>query len=195
LLEFPYSRIDAALTSAYGVGHRDLGAFRARLTFWQKLGVLGVSPGKGKPVRYGPDQLHRLVFAIEIAECGATPTMVAGTIEDLWDKRIRGGFERAAEADRMNRPSPRDIALLLSNISLMIGGWNSTAKALPNVNFCELGRLPDTMALVMKDDHPGRSPRALVVNLTERLRRVHNALALANVDDQREPVSSPQPKR
>jgi hypothetical protein len=176
MVDYPYNRVEAALVSAYRVDKHDLGAFRARLTFWQKLGALGVSPGKGKRVRYEPDQIHRLVFAIEIAESGATPGMVAGTIADLWERRIRRHFERA-EAAAMAGPSPRDIALILGNISLMTGAWGSTAKALPNVNACELARLPDTLALLMNDTDPRRSPRGLVINLSERLRRIHAALA------------------
>jgi hypothetical protein len=177
LFEAPYARVEAALVSTYGVRERDLGAFRARLTFWQKGGVLGISPGKGKALSYTPDLIHRLIFSIELAECGATPAMVVGTVTDLWEKRIRHVFERAEDA-AMAPPSPRDIALILGNISLMIGAWDSTAKALPNVNACELVRLPDTMALLMNDSDPRRSPRGLVVNLSERLRRFHAALAI-----------------
>ena len=167
-LDLPYSSIEAALVSAYGVNQRDLGAFRARLTFWQKLGALGVKPGKGKPIKYGGDELHRLIFCLELAECGATPQMVVGTIADLWEKRIRRHFERAEAA---------------------------TAKALPNVNACELARLPDNISLVMNDSDLRRPPRVLVINLSERLRRVHAALAGAWESEQPTTAAHTKAKR
>jgi hypothetical protein len=186
-VDLPYSRIEAAFVSAFNVKERDVGRFRARVTFWQKGGALGVKPGKGKPIDYGPDQLHRLIFALELAECGATPAIVKRTIADLWEKRIRRHFERAeasvrttladAAFEASTGTKPRDIALLVGYQSLMIGAWDSTAKALPNVNACELAKLADTMSLVMNDTDLRRPPRVLVINLSERLRRVHAALA------------------
>jgi hypothetical protein len=46
---------------------RSQGAFRGRLTALQKGGLLGAEnqPGRGHALRYGPDQLHRFVFACE----------------------------------------------------------------------------------------------------------------------------------
>jgi hypothetical protein len=184
LVDFPYARVEAALTTAYGVRARDLGAFRARLTFWQKGRVLGISPGKGKALRYTPDLMNRLIFSIELAECGATPAMVVGTVTDLWEKRIRRVFERAEDAATGLIPSPNDIIVELGNISLMIGGWDSTAKALPNVNYCELCKLPDHMAMWMNDSDARRAPRVVVINLSERLRRFHAALTATPESEQ-----------
>jgi hypothetical protein len=194
VFETSYSRLVAAFVTAYGVRDRDLGAFRARLTFWQKGGVLGVSPGKGKALRYTPDLIHRLIFSIELAECGASPAAVVGTVADLWEKRIQRGFE-LAEAAAMNPPSPDDIAFELGNVSLMIGAWASTAKALPNINWCKLAKLPDHLALWMNDSNPSRAPRVVVVNLSERLRRVHVALAAAAESDQPQAAQTKAKKR
>jgi hypothetical protein len=184
LFDVPYARVEAALATAYGVRERDLGAFRARLTFWQKGGVLGVAPGKGKAIRYGPDLIHRLIFSIELAECGATPAVVVGTVTDLWERRIRGIFARAAKTVPAP-PGPGDVVMLLAGTSLMLGGWISVADALPNVNGFELRRLPDNMALLMAyQDGDPLVPRALVFNLSERLRRFHAALAATPETDQ-----------
>jgi len=192
LFEVTYTRVEAALVNAYGVRKRDLGAFRARLTFWQKGGVLGVSPGKGRALHYTPDLVHRLIFSIELAECGASPAMVVSTIQDFWDKRIRRVFERAELAAR-NPSGPRDIVFELGNISLMIGSWASTAKALPNINCCKLSKLADHMALWMNDSDPSRAPRVVVVNLSERLRRVHAGLA-ATPESDRSHAAQPKQK-
>jgi hypothetical protein len=79
--------------------------------------------------------------------------------------------------------------------SLMIGGWDSTAKALPNVNACELARLPDNISLVMNDSALRRPPRVLVINLSERLRRVHAALADAWESEQPTTAAHTKAKR
>jgi len=63
--------------------------------------------------------------------------------------------------------------------------------AVPNVNSCPLSKLPDHMAMWMSmrpDDPSGLPPRALVTNLSMRLRAFHAALVIAH--DLREPVSA-----
>jgi hypothetical protein len=174
VFETSYSVIDGALIRTYEVQERHLGRFRARITFLQKGGLLGVSPGKGKALRYTPDLIHRLIFATELAEFGVMPQAVLETIADLWDSRIRSIFQRAEKAAG-GQPGPDDVVLLLGGISLTVGGWTSTAKALPNVNSFPLHRLAANLDLLMRYDDP--PPRALVVNLSARLRRFHDALA------------------
>jgi hypothetical protein len=149
----------------------------ARLTFLQKGGVLGVSPGKGRALAYTPDLIHRLIFSVELAEIGVTPAATLGTIEDLWEKRVRPPFTRAEKA-AMAAPGPEDIILQLGGVSLMVGGWTSVAMAVPNVNACELRKLPDNMLTWMRTENdPPWVPRVLVINLSDRLRRFHAALA------------------
>jgi hypothetical protein len=172
----PYSHVDTALVRTYGVQERDLGRFRARITFLQKGGLLGVSPGKGKALRYTPDLIHRLIFATELAEFGATPAETLGTVADLWDSRIRRIFERA-ETAAMAPPGRNDIAMMLGGISLTVGAWTSTAKALPNVNGFPLHRLAGSVDLLMRYEDP--PPRCVIVNLSARLRRFHSELAAA----------------
>jgi hypothetical protein len=179
---FEYNSVEAALVQTYGVRDRDLGRFRARLTFLQKGGLLGVSPGKGKALRYTPDLIHRMLFAVELAEVGATPGETLGTVADLWESRIRRIFERAEKA-AMVPSGPDDIVMMLGGISLTVGGWTSTAKALPNVNGFPLHRLAGNIDLLMRYSDP--PPRALVVNLSERLRTFHAALLRPYMDELR----------
>jgi hypothetical protein len=174
VFEASYSDVEPALVRTYGVQERDLGRFRARITFLQKGGLLGVSPGKGKALRYTPDLIHRLIFATELAEFGVMPQAVLETVADLWDSRIRSIFQRAEKTAR-GPAGPDDRVLLLGGISLTVGGWTSTAKALPNVNDFPLHRLAANLDLLMRYDDP--PPRAMVVNLSARLRSFHNALA------------------
>jgi hypothetical protein len=180
VLEASYSRVEGALVWTYGVHKRDFGRFRARITFLQKGGVLGVSPGKGNALSYTPDLLHRLIFSMELAEVGVTPAATLGTVADLWERKIRGIFRRAEKA-AMVPSGPNDEIMMLGGISLMVGAWTSTAKALPNVNGFPLHKLAANIDLLMRYSDP--APRALVVNLSERLRTFHAALAATAESD------------
>ncbi len=186
MFEASKSQVDAALVQTYAVPARDLGRFSARITFLQKGGLLGISPGKGRALNYTPDLMHRLLFAAELNEFGVTPQAVLETVSDLWGRRIRSIFENAEKAAR-NPAGPGDIVLLLGGNSLMVGGWQSTAKALPNVQGFSLHKLGEKMNLLLQYDDP--PPRAMTVNLSARLRTFHGALAKTNMDEPRtEPV-------
>jgi len=184
-----YARVETALVATYRVRERDRRAFRARLTFWQRNGVLGVSPGKGTALTYTPDLMYRLLFGIEIAECGASPAMVVGTITDLWEKKIRRGFDEAEQARRASPESVSqdDIIVELGRISMMIGGWRSIADAVPNVNFTSLRKVAYHAVMWMDEPNPDEPPRTITFNLTERLRRFHHALAATS--------EHPQPRK
>jgi hypothetical protein len=191
LSEVPYAHVEAALVSAYGIRRRDLAAFRAKLRLWQKMGVLGVSPGKGKALSYTPDLIHRVIFSIELAENGVTPAVVVGTVRDLWEKRIRSIFEKA-ETAAMAAPGPKDFCMMTGGHSLMIGGWTSVEAALPNVQGFELRQLDAKIDLLIRmEAGDPLVPRAFVVNLSDRLRRFHAALAAAAEPKQ---PQVPQPK-
>lgn len=177
MFEIPYNRTEVALVATYGVRKADLPRFRARVTFLQKGGLLGVRPGKGKALNYTPDLLHRLVFAMELSEVGVTPAVTLTTVADLWEKSIRKHFEDAEKTIKAP-PGPRDIVLAMSGVSLMVGGWTSTAKAIPNVNGFALQRLADKMDLVLRYTNP--APRAVIINLSQRLREFHDALAASS---------------
>jgi hypothetical protein len=180
MFEASYSSVEAALVQSNGVRERDLGRFRARLTFLQRGGLLGVAPGKGKALRYTADLIHRLIFATELAAFGVMPQAILETVADLWESRIRRIFERAENAATAP-PGPNDIVMMLGGISLTVGGWTSTAKALPNVNGFPLHRLAGNLDLLLRYSDP--APRAVVVNLSERLRAFHAAFAKSYLDD------------
>ena len=186
---FPYRPVENALIRTYRVRKGDIGRFRARLTFLQKGGLLGLSPGKGKALRYTPQLIHRMLFAVELAELGATPAQTLNTVSDLWESRIAKFFEDALKGVK-KPPGDDDIIMALGSTSLMVGGWMSTAKALPNVNAFPLRRLDANLKLLMGYDDP--PPRAIVVNLTARLRAFHTALEAENF---REPVALEHPAR
>jgi hypothetical protein len=188
MFETNYSVVEAALVRAYRVPRNALGAFRGRLGHLQRHGLFGARhmPGKGKAISYGPDQFHRLVFACECFEFGLSRAVVLGLIETQWERRLRKIFQDAERAvmiepGQNGENTGSDIIMHIGGVHLMTDTWSD---AVPNANSCELRRLSDHMAAWMRmtpGDPAGLPPRALVVNLSMRLRAFHAALADANL--------------
>jgi hypothetical protein len=173
--------VERALQRTYNVPDKALPAFRGRLGALQKQELFGRRnmPGKGVALRYGPDQFHRLVFACELFEFGIYPRVVLDLVEARWDRRIAAIF-RQAENAAMRDPSDDDIVLHMGGVHLMIDALMDTV---PNVNSYLLRKLPDHMHMWMTmgpDDPAGLPPRALVVNLSARLRAFHRWLAASD---------------
>jgi hypothetical protein len=178
-----FGAVEAALMQAYRIPAKAEGAFRGRLGALQKQGLFGVrnQPGKGVALRYGPDQFHRLVFACEMFEFGVAPSVVLSLVKSLWERRLRRIFSAAETAVMkcQDAAGPDDIILHLGGAHLMVDGFSD---AVPNVNSCTLSKLPDHMAMWMSmrpDDPSGLPPRALVTNLSMRLRAFHTALGVS----------------
>jgi hypothetical protein len=182
MFDVGFGAVEGALAWTYTVPTKAVGAFRGRLANLQKQGLLGPRnmPGKGVVLRYGPDQVHRLVFACEALEFGIAPSVILALVRERWESRLREIFKDAEKAAERN-PGPDDIILHMGGVRLMTDGWSD---AVPNVNRCRLGKLPDYIDQWMRmgpDDPAGLPPRALVVNLSGRLRAFHRALAASHM--------------
>jgi hypothetical protein len=186
-----FGTVEAALVQTYRIPAKAAKAFRSRLGALQKRGLFGARnmPGKGVALGYGPDQFHRLVFACEMLEFGVAPSVVLSLVESLWERRLRKIFSTAEDAVvRHEDAGPDDVILHMGGVHLMVDGFSD---AVPNVNSCLLSELPGNVAMWMSmrpDDPSGLPPRALITNLSMRLRAFHTALAAAH--DLREPVSA-----
>jgi hypothetical protein len=188
-----YSTVEAALVATYEIPRRERAAFRGRLGHLQRQGLFGARhmPGRGNAIDYGPDQFWRFVFACECFEFGLSRAMVLALVKSLWERRLRKIFqdaERAAETKPGANGENTDgyIILHMGGVRLMADAW---LDATPNDNSCELRQLPDNVAMWMRmtpDDPAGLPPRALIVNLSMRLRAFHAALVAAH--DLSEPV-------
>ncbi len=171
-----YRHVEAALVQTYRVPAHAVGAFRGRLGNLQKLGLFGPKnmPGRGAALVYGPDQLHRLVFACELFEFGIfSPATVMNLVQALWASRLKKIFDKAEDAAfRRDGPGPDDIVMHMGGVHLMTSSWSD---AIPNVNACVLSKLPGYVDAWMRMD---RLPaRALIMNLSSRLRQFHITLA------------------
>jgi hypothetical protein len=197
MFECGYGAVEAALVQAYRIPAKAQGAFRSRLGALQKQGLFGArnQPGKGTALRYGPDQFWRLVLVCELFEFGVAPSVVISLVKSLWERRLRNIFKDAEDAVvRHEDAGPDDVILHMGGAHLMLDGWSDTV---PNVNSCPLSKLPDHMAMWMSmrpDDPSGLPPRALVTNLSMRLRAFHTALGPAYMDELRAERTGKQTK-
>jgi hypothetical protein len=197
-LVFSYGVVERALATSYGIPEaaREAG-FRSMLNNLQKLGVLGEAArvGRGAPLVYTPIELHRLVVAIELCELGVPPATAAALISNYWDSKLAAicsDAERNNPAVRGGEPidPANDTVLYLGGISLRTGSLKGArSPGIPNINRCKLRDLPNHMAQWIKmspdDNRADLPPRALVVNLSARLRAFHAALAPSYMDELR----------
>jgi hypothetical protein len=186
-VEISYGVLEKALAVACDIPEATRsGSFRSALANLQKLGALGEAArvGRGSPLRYGPDEMHRLVFAVELVELGIPPATAVALIEAFWVSKIRAIFTAAERTARRGEPGDDDVVVYLSGVSLRTGAWSSSKggafPGVPNINRCNLGDLPKHMHQVMLDDTESLPPRAIVVNLSNRLRTIHRAIAMAH---------------
>lgn len=176
MFETSYGHVEAALVQVYGIPDKAVGAFRGRIGNLQKLGLFGAKnmPGRGAALRYGPDQFHRLIFACELFEFGVGPTIVLVLVKAQWESRLDQIFKKAEHAAERDS-GPDDIIMHMGGVRLMTDAWSN---AIPNVNSCPLRKLPNYMGVWMRMGGRDRLPaRALVLNLSSRLRQFHTALA------------------
>jgi hypothetical protein len=182
-----FGAVERALARAHKIPPKALPAFRARLGALQKAGVLGAKnmPGKGQALHYGPDEFHRLIFACEMLELGLAPSVIIGLVKSMWTRRLRKIFETAAAALVHHDAGPDDVIMHFGGVHLL---GDALADAVPAVNACSLRDLPGNISMwmtMMPDDPAGLPPRAIVINLSMRLRAFHRALAASYLDDLR----------
>jgi hypothetical protein len=164
--------VEAALAELHGIAPDDVPALRSRFGVFQRGGLLGKPPGRGVRVQYFPDELHRVVFAFEMAQLNISPTTVLWLVREFWDKRLRDIFIKAERANVHQAP---DVVLFFSGLTAMDG----PEQAVPNVNHTTIDKLAETLSLAVRGSNEFRDlpARAVVVNLSAQLRRFHAALS------------------
>jgi hypothetical protein len=190
MFEISYGAVEQALAVAHNVPDavRQAG-FRSMLSNLQKLGALGAQArvGRGAALKYTPIELHRLVLALEFCELGMPPATAVSLVNTYWESKLKAIIGTAEKGVMHEDPPSNDIIIHLGGVSLRTGNLRDELfPGVPNINRCKLSELPryitEWMAMTPNDRVP---PRALVVNLSARLRAFHCALADANTDELR----------
>jgi hypothetical protein len=103
---------------------------------------------------------------------------VVSLINAYWEPRIKDIIMTAERTVEREGPPGDDVVLHLGGISLRSGLLKGArSPTVPNINHCRLRELPHYVAMWMKmGPHDPVPPRAVILNLSERLRRFHTAL-------------------
>lgn len=93
--------------------------FRSRMKHFQRLGVNGVRPGKGSPLRYSFEKAARLAIAFLFADIGIDPSLSVQLIEKFWETSLRNRIRLAVAPDARG-----DHGLfLVLRLTAMRGPW------------------------------------------------------------------------
>jgi hypothetical protein len=116
---FAYGDVERALANIFRVdAERQRGALRARLKHFQRLGLPGLAPGKGKPLLYSRELAVMWLVALVLAETGLDPVLIVKAVKDNW-KKLAPWARKAAEY-RAQTESP---VFLLARPRAMSGSW------------------------------------------------------------------------
>ena len=163
-----FATVERALLRMHEVKPQHEDAWRSRINFLRREGLLGERPGSGRRIGYHTaEQLPKLVLALEMAQAAIVPQAILSLVREHWDKRLKGIFGEAGEA-LVHETS--DVLLLLAGITAMV----EREGAIPVIKATTADKL-DVLRMALDDGSvPGR---ALVINVTGRLRRFHEALS------------------
>lgn len=116
---FAYSDVERTLAHIFRVdAERQRGALRARLKHFQRLGLPGLAPGKGKPLLYSRELAAMWLMALVLAETGLDPAIIVKAIKDNW-KNLTPWVRKATEY-RAQTESP---VFLTARPRMMSGSW------------------------------------------------------------------------
>jgi hypothetical protein len=78
---FGYAEIERALGTLFGVPASAQGSFRARVRHLQRVGLVEVTPGKGRRISYTRIQAGEWMLALLLAEFGIDPVVIVNSIQ------------------------------------------------------------------------------------------------------------------
>jgi hypothetical protein len=193
MVTIPYRMIENALATSYGIDEPVRAAgFRSMIANLQKLGALGADArvGRGAPLDYTPEHLHRLVVALELSELGLPPATAVTLISRYWEPQLKDicwdaeANNSAIVGGRPINPAD-DVVVVLGGVGLRTSTLKgSRVPMIPSINKCRLADLAKHMQewMIMEgpNDALGLAPRALITNLSARFRSVHGTLVDEN---------------
>ena len=159
---FAYGVVEAALARLFEVNPKDQrGWFKARLQNYRRLRLTPAEPGKGKKVSYTFDDAVEWAIALEMAYSRIDPTLAVAVIQ-------------------ANRAALRDFSALALKASrkedeIFVTVRLQRISDLPVLNYVALSGFR-SFGYWLGDNDDG-TRRAVVFNLTARLRALRAALA------------------
>jgi hypothetical protein len=151
----------------------------------QKMGVLGPRSrvGRGAKLTYTHIEFNRLILALEFSEFGLPPATAVALVGRYWESKLKAIVSVAQEAFGIVPEKPRGQDTILC----LVGGGLRTdslrgrkGPVVPIIERCSLDDLPAAMKHWMTPP-----TRALVTNLSGRLRVFHEALGVEYLTEAR----------
>jgi hypothetical protein len=106
-MTYTFKQTEAALARLHRVPDLALGAFRGRLTHFQRIGITPQAPGKGKKIPYEKIDIYKWAVALEFAEFGIDPTTIKLFLDANWRKIRQGLLDLDCSRDRFLFFHPR----------------------------------------------------------------------------------------
>jgi hypothetical protein len=171
-----YAEVESILASLFGADEvAQKGPLRGRLQNLRRLRLpLGedLHQGRGRHAAYAIPDLWQLGFALELAEFGIDPSLIATIIQQNWAEDILPAFERAEAALRAGEPD----RFLFVTPQLLSGDWAGQGR----VPLFQDGGREDLDQFLSLENLISGSQRAMVVPISRLVRGVREQLQAAS---------------
>ncbi len=81
---YTYAVVEKALARVFQIPLEKIGALRARIKNFQRIGLAVAKPGKGKKISYEVTNVFYWAMALEFAEFGLDPTVIKQFLQFMW---------------------------------------------------------------------------------------------------------------
>ena len=115
---FGYAEVERALGTLFGVPASAQGSFRGRVRHLQRVGLVEVTPGKGRRISYTRIQANEWMLALLLAELGVDPIVIVKSIQRD-RKKLREWIGEATDDQALGG---NDV-FLAAWPALMSGAW------------------------------------------------------------------------
>src|SRR4051794_8056914 len=94
-----FATVEKALLKMHDVDPQHEEAWRSRINFLRREGVLGERPGSGRRIGYhNAAHIPKLLLALELAQATVAPRVALALIATSWDDPLDRFFQQATEA-------------------------------------------------------------------------------------------------
>jgi hypothetical protein len=121
---YGYADVERALGTLLGAPATAQGSFRSRVRHFQRIGLIDVTPGKGRRIAYTFDQAAEWMVALFLAEFGIDPVVIVKSIQRE-RRQLREWIEEATDDEALGG----DEVFLAARPALMSGAWATKQSA------------------------------------------------------------------
>jgi hypothetical protein len=121
---YSYAQVERALGTLFGAPASAQGSFRGRVRHFQRIGLVEVTPGKGRRIPYTRLQAAEWMVALVLAELGVDPIVIVKSIQQE-RTQLREWIAEATDTEALGG----NEVFLAARPALMSGAWASKHAA------------------------------------------------------------------